>query len=313
MKKSLLIAAAALALCQATPASAKDLAVVASFTVLADMVHEIGGNHVTVRSLVGPNGDPHVYEPTPADGAALAHADLVFVSGLGLEGWMDRLISASGYKGKIVVASDGIGSRTMIYADDDDDAKAPDKAAGGGAAGKVITDPHAWNSVANAVIYATNVEKAFEAADPADAGLFKTNGDRYIGELTTLDAWVHQQISEVPAARRKVITTHDAFGYFGAAYGVEFRAPIGFSTEAEASARQVAALIDQIRKERIKAVFLENANDPRLIRQIAEETGAKLGGTLYAEALSAADGPAPSYVKMIRYNVALLKAAMLTN
>ena len=231
MKKSLLIAAAALALCQATPASAKDLAVVASFTVLADMVHEIGGNHVTVRSLVGPNGDPHVYEPTPADGAALAHADLVFVSGLGLEGWMDRLISASGYKGKIVVASDGIGSRTMIDADDDDDAKAPDKAAGGGAAGKVITDPHAWNSVANAVIYATNVEKAFEAADPADAGLFKTNGDRYIGELTTLDAWVHQQISEVPAARRKVITTHDAFGYFGAAYGVEFRAPIGFSSE----------------------------------------------------------------------------------
>jgi zinc/manganese transport system substrate-binding protein len=310
MKKSLLIVAGILALCSATPALAKDLNVVASFTVLADMVHEVGGSHVTVRSLVGANGDPHVYEPTPADSAALAHADLVFVSGLGLEGWMERLITASGYKGKIVVASDGIGTRTMIDTDDDAGA-AP--TSGGEPAGKLITDPHAWNSVANAVIYATNIEKAFEAVDPADADRFKANGDRYIGALKGLDAWVHQQINEVPAAKRKVITTHDAFGYFGAAYGVDFRAPIGFSTEAEASARQVAALIDQIRKEGIKAVFLENANDPRLIEQIARETGARLGGTLYPEALSAADGPATSYVKMIRYNVSLLKAGMLTN
>ena len=322
MKKSLLVVAGILALCSATPASAKDLNVVASFTVLADMVHEIGGSHVAVRSLVGPNGDPHVYEPTPADSAALAHADLVFVSGLGLEGWMDRLITASGYKGKIVVASDGVTSRTMIDTDDDDAAKAPDKAAGdakaapeagGEPAGKVITDPHAWNSVANAVIFATNIEKAFETADPADADHFKANGDRYIAELKKLDAWVHQEINEIPAAKRKVITTHDAFGYFGAAYGIEFKAPIGFSTEAEASAQQVAALIDQIRKEGIKAVFIENATDPRLIQQIAKETGAKLGGTLYPEALSKEDGPATSYVKMIRYNVKLLKAGMLTN
>lgn len=312
MKKSLLVAAGILALCSATPASAKDLNVVASFTVLADMVHEIGGSHVTVRTLVGPNGDPHVYEPTPADSAAIAHADLVFVSGLGLEGWMDRLISASGYKGKIVVASDGVNTRTMIDTDDDS-AKGPDKTAGGEPAGKVITDPHAWNSVANAVIFATNIEKAFEAADPADADHFKANGDRYIAELKKLDAWVHQEINEIPPAKRKVITTHDAFGYLGAAYGIEFKAPLGVSTEAEASAQQVAALIDQIRKEGIKAVFIENANDPRLIQQIAKETGAKLGGTLYPEALSAADGPATSYVKMIRYNVKLLKAGMLTN
>ncbi len=298
--KKVFCVAALIALSVPGTASARDLHVVASFTILADMVHEVGGRDVTVRSLVGPNGDPHVYEPTPADSAALAHADVVFVSGLGLEGWMDRLITASGYQGKIVVTSDGVASRTMIDTDDEP-------------AGKVITDPHAWNSVANAVIYATNIEQALKTADPEDSARFTANGERYLTELKTLDAWVHHEINEVPPAKRKVITSHDAFGYFGADYGVEFRAPVGFSTEAEASAQQVAALIEQIRHDGIKAVFIENANDPRLIQQIARETGAKLGGTLYPEALSAADGPATSYLTMIRSNVKLIKAGMLAN
>jgi zinc/manganese transport system substrate-binding protein len=309
MTKLLLMAAAVLAWCSATSAQARTLNVVASFTILADIVREVGGAQVTVHSLVGPNGDPHVYEPTPADSAALAHADLVFVSGLGLEGWMDRLIAASGYRGKIVVASNGIDTRTM--ADTEDDAA---KASGSAkASDKVIADPHAWNSVANAVIYARNIERAFEAADPADAAGFKASGARYIAELQALDTWVHQQINEVPPAKRRIITSHDAFGYFGAAYGIEFKAPVGYSTDAEPSARQVAALIDQIRKDGIKAVFLENANDPRLVEQIAHETGARLGGTLYPEALSAADGPAASYIQMIRTNVTLIKAGMLSN
>ncbi len=281
-------------------ASARDLQVVASFTILADLVHEIGGDAVSVRSLVGPNGDPHVYEPTPTDSAALSHADLVFVSGLGLEGWMDRLITASGTKGRIVVASEGVASRTMTDSDGQD-------------AGKEVTDPHAWNSVTNAILYATNIERALETADPGNAVRFRANGDRYIGELKALDAWVRQEIGGIPAAKRKIITSHDAFGYLGAAYGIEFRAPVGFSTESEASAQQVAALIEQIRHDGIKAVFLENATDPRLVRQIAKETGAELGGTLYAEALSKEDGPATSYVKMIRYDIMTMKAGMLAN
>jgi len=294
-------------LCAVTsPASARDLHVVASFTILADMVREVGGDHVTVRSLVGPNGDPHVYEPTPSDGAALAHADAVFVSGLGLEGWMDRLITASGYKGTVTVASQGVSSRTML---DDDDANKND----GETAGKLITDPHAWNSVANAELYAANIEKALEATDPEDAARFRANGGRYIADLKALDAWVHQEINAIPPAKRKVITSHDAFGYLGAAYGIEFRAPVGFSTEAEASGQQVAALIEQIRHDGIKAVFLENATDPRLVQQIAKETGAQLGGTLYAEALSKSDGPATSYLKMIRYNIETMKIGMLAN
>jgi zinc/manganese transport system substrate-binding protein len=276
-------------------AQAKTLNVVASFTVLADMVQEIGGSHVAVKSLVGPNGDPHVYEPTPQDGEALSKADLVFVSGLGLEGWMDRLIKASGYKGTIIVASDGISTRRM-----EED-------------GQEITDPHAWNSAANGVIYAKNITAALEQADPADATDIAARGQKYEHQLDTLHSWAEQLVKTVPVEKRKIITSHDAFGYLGAAYGIEFKAPVGFSTEAEASAADVAGLIDQIKKENIKAVFLENSNDPRLVKQIAGATGATLGGTLYAEALSGPDGPATTYAKMFRYNIELLVKGMKAN
>jgi zinc/manganese transport system substrate-binding protein len=285
----------AFALCGTGAAQAKELNVVASFTVLADMIKQVGGGHVQVRSLVGPNGDPHVYEPTPQDGQALTKADLVFVSGLGLEGWMDRLISASGYKGTIVVASDGIKTRRMKED------------------GKQITDPHAWNSAANGVRYAENITAALIKADPEDAADYQANGAKYVAQLRELDAWARQQVATVPAAKRKIITSHDAFSYMGAAYGIEFRAPVGFSTESEASASEVAALIDQIKREKIKAVFLENSNDPRLVQQIASATDAKLGGTLYAEALSKSDGPAPTYAQMFHYNIDLLVKGMLVN
>lgn len=276
-------------------ALAKDLTVVASFTVLADMVRQVGGDHVDVRSLVGPNGDPHAYEPTPQDAEALSRADLVFVSGLGLEGWMDRLISASGTKGTIVVATDGIKTRHM-----EED-------------GKEITDPHAWNSAANGVIFARNITAALVKSDPEHAADYEASGAKYQGELRALDTWAREEVARVPAAKRKIITSHDAFGYMGAAYGIEFHAPVGFSTESEASAADVAGLIDQIKREKIKAVFLENSNDPRLAEQIAAATGAKLGGTLYAEALSMPDGPAPTYAEMFHYNIETLIAGMLAN
>lgn len=294
-KQRLLLSAAASAFVAfgvAAPASAETLNVVASFTVLADVVKHVGGDHVKVSSLVGPNGDPHEFEPSPADAKTLNAAKVVFVSGEGLEGWMDRLITASGYKGTPVVASDGINTRTMV-----DD-------------GKTVTDPHVWNSPVNVKVWVANIEKALSAADPADAADFKANAERYTKVLTDLDAYAHSKFDKVPDDRRKVLTSHDAFGYFGREYKVNFLAPLGFSTETEASAAKVAQLIEQIKTEHVKAYFFENSNDPRLVKQVAKATGAEPGGELYVESLSKANGPASTYEKMFRYNVDQLAAAM---
>ncbi|XBS71280.1 zinc ABC transporter substrate-binding protein [Acerihabitans sp. KWT182] len=222
----------------ASPAAlAKTVDAVASFSVLADIVKEVGGEHVKVTSLVGPDGDPHSFEPSPKDSQALSRADVVFVSGLGLEGWLGRLVTASGYKGAVITASDGVSTRHM-----DED-------------GKTITDPHAWNSAKNGAIYARNVMNALIAADPEDAEYFRRQGGAYIQQLEKLDSWAKAEFAAIPDARRKVITSHDAFGYFGAEYGVQFLAPVGFSTESEASASDVAGLINQIKQQRIKTYF----------------------------------------------------------
>lgn len=284
------LASAVIAL--ATPAAAKTLEAVASFTVLADVVKNVGGEHVNVRSLVPPNGDPHEFEPTPDDAKNLKAADIVFVSGEGLEGWLDRLITASGYQGMPIVASEGIKTRKM-----EED-------------GETITDPHVWNSAANVLAWIANIEKALAAADPEDAAHFKANAEKYAKEVQGLDAYAKTAFNGIPQAKRKILTSHDAFGYFGDEYGVTFLAPLGFSTESEASAADVAKLIDQIKAEGIKAYFFENSNDPRLVQQIANATGAEAGGELYVEALSQADGPAPTYAKMFKYNVDQLAAAM---
>lgn len=271
---------------------AKTVDAVASFTVLADIVKQVGGDHVKVKSLVGPDGDPHTFEPTPQDSQALAQADVVFVSGLGMEGWMDRLISASGYKGTVVVASNGVNTRKM-----EED-------------GKTITDPHAWNSMHNGVIYATNVMNALIKADPDDAADIRHSGERYIQQLQKLDSWAKSEFAGVAQSKRKVLTSHDAFGYFGQRYGVTFLAPVGFSTEAEASASDVAAIIKQLRAEHITTYFMENQTDPRLVKQIASETGAQPGGELYPEALSVASGPAPTYEAAFKHNVETLLHSM---
>lgn len=278
------------------PAAAADkLSVVTSITVLADIAKQVGGDTVEVRSLVGPNGDAHVYEPTPQDAQAVTKASLVVVNGLQLEGWMDRLVAASGTKATVVVATEGVPTRRM-----EED-------------GQEITDPHAWNSAANGAIYAANIAKALAAADPAHAATYQANGAKYEAELKALDAWARSEVATIPQAKRKVITSHDAFGYLGAAYGIQFHAPVGFSTESEASAGDIAKLIDQIKQEHIKAVFIENATDPRLVQQVAKASGAEMGGELYAEALSTADGPASTYAKMFRYNISLLVAGMKQN
>ncbi|MCX8962571.1 metal ABC transporter substrate-binding protein [Erwinia psidii] len=271
---------------------AKTVNTVASFSVLANIVSEVGGEHVKVKSLVGFDGDPHSFEPTPQDSESLAKADVVFVSGLGLEGWMDRLISASEYKGKVIVASQGIATRSM-----EED-------------GKTITDPHAWNSMKNGEVYATNVMNALIAADPQDADYFRQRGSAYLSQLQKLDKWAESRFAAVPAVKRKVLTSHDAFGYFGQRYGVSFLSPVGFSTESEATASDVAGLITQLKKEKIHSYFIENQTDPRLVKQIATATGAQPGGELHPEALTRKGGEAESYIAAFRHNVNVMLASM---
>jgi len=273
----------------ASPASAADrLNVVASFSILGDFIRNVGGERVSVTTLVGPDSDAHVYSPTPADAKRIADAKLVFVNGLGFEGWLPRLVKSAGGKAAIVTATSGI---------------APLKLGSD-------ADPHAWQSVANAKVYVANIRDALAAADPANAEAFKSNASAYLADLDALDREVRAAVAQIPEGRRKVISTHGAFGYFAAAYGVEFIAPVGVSTESEASARDVAAIITQIRTAKIPAVFMENISDPRLIRRIAAETGARVGGTLYSDSLTAEKGDSPTYIAMVRHNIKALTSAL---
>ncbi|WP_312416355.1 metal ABC transporter substrate-binding protein [Pseudescherichia sp.] len=273
-------------------AMAKTLNVVASFSILGDMVTQIGGEHVKVTTLVGPDGDPHTFEPSPKESAALAKADVVVVNGLGLEGWLDRLVTASGFHGPLVVASQGVETHTL-----NED-------------GETVTDPHAWNSAANGVRYAQNILAALVKADPQDAAALNASGQRYIAQLQQLDIWAKNRFSSIPEGKRRVLTSHDAFGYFGRAYGVQFMAPQGISSESEASAAKVAALIQQIKADGVKTWFLENQLDPRLVKQIASATGAQPGGELYPEALSPQGGEADTYVNAFRHNVETIANSM---
>jgi zinc/manganese transport system substrate-binding protein len=287
MRKLWLIALILLA--AAVPAHAAErLNVVASFSILGDLVRQVGGERVNVTTLVGADGDAHVYVPTPADAKRIADAKLVFVNGLGLEGWLPRLVQSAGNKAVIITATSGI---------------APLKLGSD-------ADPHAWQSPLNAKIYVGNIRDALIAADPADAGTFKSNADAYLAKLDALDREVREAVAKIPETRRKVISTHRAFGYFAAAYGVEFIAPLGVSTESEASARDIAGIITQIRASKIPAVFLENISDPRLIRQIAAETGARVGGTLYSDSLTGEKGDSPTYIDMVRHNIKALTSAL---
>ncbi|WP_370154553.1 metal ABC transporter substrate-binding protein [Ferrovibrio sp.] len=299
-----------------TPAGAQQaapLAVVASFSVLGDMVREIGGSDVTVTTLVPPGGDAHVYQPRPADAKRIAGARLVMVNGLGMEGWLDRLIAASGYRGPVVVVSDGVTPQTMQAEADHGHNHGHNHGHSHGPRKAVVTDPHAWQNLANGAVYARNITEALAAADPAHADAYRTRGSAYLARLKELDAWVKAQIAAVPAEKRRIITSHDAFGYFGRAYGIEFLAPVGISTDAEPSAAGVSRLIRQMRREKIRALFVENMTDQRLVRQLASETGAELGGTLYSDSLSPAGGPADTYIGMFRHNVPAMAAAMRKN
>ena len=277
---------------QAKAQASEKLPVVATFSILADFARNVGGERIKVTELVGPDGDTHVYQPKPADAKELGAARLILVNGLGLEGWIDRLIRASGAKAPVVVTTNGIIAQQMREE------------------GRIGPDPHAWQSIANAKIYVVNIRDALIAVDPGGAPVYLANADDYLGKLDALDKQVSAEIAAIPPGRRQIITTHDAFGYFGTAYGFRFVAPEGISTETEASARDVAKIIRQIKAQKIPAVFLENVTDPRLVQTIAAESGAKIGGTLYSDALSAPDGPAGTYIEMMRNNIRELAAAL---
>ncbi|MBR0988434.1 metal ABC transporter solute-binding protein, Zn/Mn family [Bradyrhizobium liaoningense] len=273
----------------ASPLHAADrLNVVASFSILGDFARTIGGDRVNVTTLVGADSDVHVYTPAPSDAKRVAEARLVIVNGLGLEGWLPRLVQSSGSKAQVVTASAGITPLKL-----------------GSAA-----DPHAWQSVPNAKVYATDIANALAAAAPDDADFFRAQAKAYLEKLETLDREVREAVAKIPPERRKVISTHDAFGYFSAEYGIQFIAPLGVSTETEPSARDIAAIIGQIKAQKIPAVFLENISDDRLIRRIAAETGSKVGGTLISDGLTGEKGPAPTYIDMVRHNIKALTSAL---
>lgn len=323
-RRTLLKSAIALAvLSLAAPAAAQadsPIPVVTTFSILGDMVERIGGDQVAVTTLVGPDGDAHVYQPTPAAARAVSEAKILVVNGLEFEGWLDRLIDASDFSGLRVVATDGVSA--IAYEEDadheehaakeghDHDHEAHEEAGAHDHHDHGAFDPHAWQSLANAVIYVDNITAALAKADPEHAGAFYRNRAAYVAEIEALDAEIRAIVGALPLDRRTIVTSHDAFQYFGRDYGLAFLSPQGISTESEASARDVARLIERIRDEGISAVFLENIADSRLLERIAEETGATIGGTLYPGALSGPDGPAPSYLDMMRHNATTLARAL---
>ncbi|KAA2211662.1 metal ABC transporter solute-binding protein, Zn/Mn family [Teichococcus oryzae] len=274
------------------------LPVVASFSILGDLVGRVAGGRVALHVIAGPDVDAHAFQPRPSDAQALRGARLVIRNGLGFDGWIDRLLGAAGYSGAVATVTEGLAPRRLEPTGHGHD-HGPDAA-----------DPHAWQDLRNGQHYARAIAAALAAADPTGAAIYRSNGDALAAELGALDGWVREQIATVPPERRKVVTSHDAFGYFGAAYGVRFHAPQGMSTHSEPSAAQVGALIRLLKRERITAVFLENMANPATLRRLAAEAGVKVQGRLYADALSAPEGPAPGYAAMFRHNVGLLVPAM---
>ncbi|MCF3933107.1 metal ABC transporter substrate-binding protein [Acuticoccus sp. M5D2P5] len=321
----------ALTIAATGPSQADDpLRVVTSFSILADMAKEIGGDAVEVTSLVGPGGDAHVFEPTPSDAKTMMGADILVINGLDFEGWLPRLVAAAEFSGTEIVASRGVTPRAWDagegdhdaetdadhddHAHDDDHDHDPDHdghdEAAHGDHHHGDFDPHAWQNLANGVIYAQNIAEALEAADPDNAALYRQRAEDYVARIEALDAEVRAAIEALPEDRRKVVTSHEAFGYFEDAYGITFLAPEGLSTDGEVSAAEIAAIISEIRAEDIGAFFIENIADNRVLEQIARETGASIGGSLFSDALSGPDGEAPTYLGMFRHNAETLTTAL---
>ena len=295
MRRRLLLTALPALVAARLTEAAEPARVVASFSILADMTSVVGGDAAAVTELVGPDGDVHTFEPRPGDLRVLRDARVLVENGLGLEGWMTRLSGASGFAGVTVISSAGVQPRTMQEH------------------GARVTDPHAWQDPHNAVVYVRNIAEGLARAVPGRADDIRGRADAYIKEIEAVDEWIVQALVAIPPERRKIITSHDAFGYYGARFGVTIRGIQGISTENEATAHDITALAAQIRREKIRAVFVENMTDPRIASVLAKEAGASVGGKVYSDALSPAGGPADTYVKMLRHNTQLFAQAMAAN
>ena len=282
--------------------AADKLPVVASFSILGDLVRVVGGERLSVTTLVGPDEDAHVFEPKPADAKAIVQSRLLVINGLGFEPWAQKLARSAGYQGRTVVVSQGVKPRIMAEEKGHGDSHHPDE-----------TDPHAWQNPENVVLYVRNIATALSQADPAGAATYQAHAEAYVKELQTLDDWAKAQFAAIAPGKRKIITSHDAFGYFAAHYQIQFMAPQGMSTDAEPSAKAVAQLIRQIQREKIKAVFLENMSNPKLLAQLSKDAGATVGASLYADALSGPGQPGATYLQMMRHNVTQLVAGMKQN
>ncbi len=281
-------------------AAAEKLNVVASFSILGDMTKRVGGERVEVHTLVGHDADAHMYQPTPADAKTIAQARLVVVNGYGFEGWIDRLVKSSGYRGIVLIASSGIKTLKRPHFQKETQGHNHD--------GDI--DPHAWQDLANALRYVDNIAQALSEADPAGKSVYQANAIKYKQEISALDNEVRKTFNAIPAERRKVVTSHDAFRYFSRAYGISFISPVGINTDAEPSAGDVGRIIRQIRQEKISAVFMENISDSRLLERIRQESGAQIGGTLYSDSLSKLNGSAGTYLDMMRHNAKTLSSAL---
>ncbi|MBB5073350.1 zinc/manganese transport system substrate-binding protein [Bartonella callosciuri] len=267
--------------------------VIASFSILADLVKNVGGDRISITTFVGPNASTHTYEPTPRDAQALRKADIIFINGLHLEGFIDRLIAASGTKALLVEVSSNI--PPLEIKDQEHDTQRPHHH------GDI--DPHAWQTIPNAEIYVKNIATAFCKIDQQSCANYSKNAESYIKKLKRAQETLKAKIAILPKDKRIIITSHDAFGYFAQEYDFTILAPQSASTEAEATAADVAKLIKQIKAKKAAALFVENISNPRLINQISKETGLKIGGTLYSDALSNKNGPAATYLDMMEHNV----------
>jgi zinc/manganese transport system substrate-binding protein len=276
--------------------------IVASFSILADLAREVAGDAAEIRSLVGPDVDAHGYVPGPSDARAVAAADLVVVNGLGFDPWAEKLARAARGKARVVVATRGLATIRSGAAHGHGH---------GHSHGHGAVDPHVWQDPLRVRTMATNLAEDLAALDPAGAEAYRSRAGAYGRRLAELDSWILAEFAPIPKAQRRIFTSHDAFGYFEARYGVDFRAPRGVNMDGEPSAGDIARIVREIRREKARVVFLENVSSPRLIEQIARESGARMGGRLYTDALSAEGGPAASYMQLMRHNVVRLRDAML--
>lgn len=327
-RRAAIASVATLALLAWSPANARELQVVSTFSIISDFAKNVGGERIALTTLVGPNGDTHSYEPTPADAVAVGRADVVLTNGLRFEGFVERLVQASNSTAPVIALTQGVELLRNAgdehhshegHGHDDHDHRHAQEHAGlhdhdhakEHAHHHGEYDPHAWQSVRNAQVYVHNIAKAFCAADEAGCPSYQANAKSYDEKLQALEIELKAAVAQIPASQRTVITSHDAFGYLGRAYGLQFLAPQGVSTGSEASAAGVALLIQQIKTQKASAIFLENISNPRLIQQIAGETGMRIGGKLYSDALSPTDGPASTYIDMMQHNVSTIRDAVL--